>query len=204
MKTITPKATRHRRWVRICAGAICALAAPILLTHPGLARAQWATWASTKPDCGGPVPLCAEVVDTQGGFGYYVGHDENEVAFYSTTPGSGNHMRYQLTLPRDPGDRFRHPTATRSSLGACSGSAWRSATRSRIRSRRRNAQPTVTATSSIRPRIRPAYQAPPCSSCNSMRPGGRRHSPASAATQRSGARRCRSTVGHRTRSTEML
>ena len=118
MKTITPKATRHRRWVLICAGVICALAVPIASTLSDLARALGTTCASTKPDCGGPVPLCAEVVDSQGAFGYYVGHDENEVAFYSTTPGSGNHMRYQLTLPREPRGRFSPSNSYTFQLGS--------------------------------------------------------------------------------------
>ena len=34
--------------------------------------------------------------------GHYVGHDEPAIEFYSTTPGSGNSARYDLTLPTDP------------------------------------------------------------------------------------------------------
>jgi hypothetical protein len=35
--------------------------------------------------------------------GWYIGHDEPDVQFYSDRPGSGNNMVYQLTLPqRDP------------------------------------------------------------------------------------------------------
>ena len=50
----------------------------------------------------GPI-MCAEVADYQNTFHYYVGHDEPSVLFYSDKPGAGNRMRYQLTLPRDPG-----------------------------------------------------------------------------------------------------
>ena len=35
--------------------------------------------------------------------GWYIGHDEPDVQFYSTSPGSGNNMVYQITLPQaDP------------------------------------------------------------------------------------------------------
>ncbi len=47
---------------------------------------------------------CAEVANSREAFGssYYTGHDEPSVLFYSDQPGSGNSMRYQLTLPTDP------------------------------------------------------------------------------------------------------
>jgi hypothetical protein len=48
--------------------------------------------------------LCAEVANSAEVFGpnYYVGHDEPSALFYSQRPGSGNRMRYSLTLPTDP------------------------------------------------------------------------------------------------------
>jgi hypothetical protein len=48
--------------------------------------------------------VCAEVGQYQDVFGqnYYVGHDEPSALFYSHNPGSANHMRYTLTLPKDP------------------------------------------------------------------------------------------------------
>src|SRR5258708_30292645 len=57
-----------------------------------------------KPDCADPFPLCTEVANPREAFGnsYYVGHDEPSTLFYSNTPGSGNHVRYQLTIPTDP------------------------------------------------------------------------------------------------------
>ncbi len=48
--------------------------------------------------------ICTEVADPKPVFGNvpYVGHDEPSTLFYSNVPGSGNRMRYQLTLPTDP------------------------------------------------------------------------------------------------------
>ena len=45
--------------------------------------------------------LCAEVENLDL-FSAYVGHDEPSLLFYSNRPGSGNQMRYVLTLPTDP------------------------------------------------------------------------------------------------------
>jgi hypothetical protein len=55
-------------------------------------------------DCSKGIPICTEVFDSEAVFGQdvYVGHDEPSTLFYSNTPGSGNQMRYQLTLPKDP------------------------------------------------------------------------------------------------------
>jgi hypothetical protein len=55
-------------------------------------------------DCGGGAVTCTEVWDSEKVFGEgkYIGHDEPSNLFYSDVPGSGNRMRYQLTLPRDP------------------------------------------------------------------------------------------------------
>jgi hypothetical protein len=54
--------------------------------------------------CASGSPLCTEVADSEQVFGegHYVGHDEPSTLFYSNQPGSGNQMRYELTLPRDP------------------------------------------------------------------------------------------------------
>jgi hypothetical protein len=62
-----------------------------------------------KPDCTGSFPLCTEVANPQEAFGtsYYVGHDEPATLFYSNTPGSGNHMQYQLKMPIEPSGPFR-------------------------------------------------------------------------------------------------
>ena len=60
-----------------------------------------------KPDCADPFPMCTEVANPKEAFGnYYVGHDEPATLFYSNTPGSGNHMQYQLTIPTEPSGPF--------------------------------------------------------------------------------------------------
>lgn len=55
-------------------------------------------------DCVQKSLTCTEVYDSEAVFGQnvYVGHDEPSTLFYSNVPGSGNRMRYQLTLPKDP------------------------------------------------------------------------------------------------------
>src|SRR5579863_5224746 len=55
-------------------------------------------------DCSKGSLICSEVYDSEAVFGedVYVGHDEPSTLFYSNVPGSGNRMRYQLTLPKDP------------------------------------------------------------------------------------------------------
>ena len=55
-------------------------------------------------NCASGSPICSEVYDSEAVFGQdvYVGHDEPSTLFYSNVAGSGNRMRYQLTLPKDP------------------------------------------------------------------------------------------------------
>jgi hypothetical protein len=55
--------------------------------------------------------LCPDLANSADAYGAdeYVGHDEPSLLFYSNTPGSGNRVRYQVTLPRDPTPQ--HPTA---------------------------------------------------------------------------------------------
>lgn len=47
---------------------------------------------------------CTEVAESERAFGkdVYVGHDEPSLLFYSNKPGSGNRMRYEYQLPKDP------------------------------------------------------------------------------------------------------
>src|SRR6266487_5696006 len=68
------------------------------------ARAANASTAHAHIDCAGGAITCTEVWDSEKVFGEgkYIGHDEPSNLFYSNVPGSGNQMRYQLTLPRDP------------------------------------------------------------------------------------------------------
>ena len=80
-----------------------------LLLSAGVTLAAASSAAATAPgqhahiDCAEST-ICAEVGQYEEVFGhnYYVGHDEPSTLFYSNTPGSGNRMRYTLTLPRDP------------------------------------------------------------------------------------------------------
>jgi hypothetical protein len=54
------------------------------------------------PSCAEPRMLCAEITESEEAFDRYVGHDEPELNFYSRQPGSGNDVRYSITLPKDP------------------------------------------------------------------------------------------------------
>jgi len=50
--------------------------------------------------------LCTEVANSSEAFGpEYVGHDEPSTVFYSNKPGAGNHVQYDVVLPRDPSPR---------------------------------------------------------------------------------------------------
>src|SRR5216683_409667 len=74
-------------------------AAAFLFSAP---RVQGDSYPS-KPVCGASnSPLCTEVDNYHSAFGYYVGHDEPSLLFYSSTPGSGNNDLYTLDLPKDP------------------------------------------------------------------------------------------------------
>ena len=57
---------------------------------------------SGPPRCDANALSCAEVVNSIGSNKIYTGHDEPQVLFYSSTPGSGNSNLYHLTLPKDP------------------------------------------------------------------------------------------------------
>ncbi|MEO8953487.1 MAG: hypothetical protein ABI396_08600, partial [Ktedonobacteraceae bacterium] len=68
------------------------------------AHAAKATVAHSSMNCVTHSTTCTEVYDSEAVFGenVYVGHDEPSTLFYSNQPGSGNSMRYVLTLPKDP------------------------------------------------------------------------------------------------------
>ena len=73
----------------------------------GSSQPVHAAGAASTPahlDCTTRQALCADVYDSEKVFGEgnYIGHDEPSNLFYSNVPGSGNRMRYQLTLPSDP------------------------------------------------------------------------------------------------------
>jgi hypothetical protein len=116
-----------RPWLLLAASvAVTALAVPsasLAASHTRAAAARPASGTSYKPrgfgdlDCNGHSPIqhpikigdysCAEV---HGGphnghledNGFYIGHDEPTVQFYSNKPGSSNNVSYVQTLPRDP------------------------------------------------------------------------------------------------------
>jgi len=70
-------------------------------------------------------PLCPDLASSADVFGNdeYVGHDEPSLLFYSNTPGSGNRMRYQVTLPKEPTPA--NPTAPGKSYNfELNGSLW--------------------------------------------------------------------------------
>ena len=58
----------------------------------------------THIECAAGATICTEVYDSEKVFGEgkYIGHDEPETLFYSNVPGSGNHVKFNLTLPKDP------------------------------------------------------------------------------------------------------
>ncbi len=114
-----------RSWLILAASvAVAALAVPgaslaashAAAAHPGSGTAyQGAAFGNL--DCNGHSPIqhpikiggyiCAEVHGgTHNGHlednGYYIGHDEPTVQFYSSKPGSSNNVSYVQTLPRDP------------------------------------------------------------------------------------------------------
>jgi hypothetical protein len=86
---------------------LSAVAAAIVTASALAAPASGASASSyAKPKCARSAHLmCAEVEDYQNAFHYYVGHDEPSVLYYSNVPGSGNRMRYEFTLPREPSPR---------------------------------------------------------------------------------------------------
>ncbi|HEU5379646.1 MAG TPA: hypothetical protein VFV38_29840 [Ktedonobacteraceae bacterium] len=83
------------------------IALPLAVSHPSMAQA--ATSAALQHHIMGCATtaksgFCSEVYDSEKVFGdnVYIGHDEPSTLFYSDRPGSGNRMRYELTLPSDP------------------------------------------------------------------------------------------------------
>ena len=71
---------------------------------PSVAHASNAAGQHYTINCGSAGAECTEVNDSDWVFGenHYVGHDEPADLFYSNVPGSGNQMRYELVLPKDP------------------------------------------------------------------------------------------------------
>ncbi len=80
-----------------------AMTLPLALQTPVIHAAS-ASSQHVSMNCVTNSSFCSEVYDSQKVFGtdQYVGHDEPSTLFYSNKPGSGNRMRYELTLPKDP------------------------------------------------------------------------------------------------------
>ncbi len=85
----------------IYGGVALAIALPVVAAAPSSAGAG-EYGQHLHIDCSYNAGACTEVADGQQIFGKYVGHDEPQIHFFSSVPGSGNRLRYQLTLPRDP------------------------------------------------------------------------------------------------------
>ena len=83
---------------------VAAIALPFTVSAASLHTQQAASAKATHPgiDCSSAIFLCTDVHNSDDVFGHYVGHDEPSTEFYSNVPGSGNRMRYNLTLPKDP------------------------------------------------------------------------------------------------------
>jgi hypothetical protein len=76
--------------------AVCAVSV-LVLTSAESADVTFKLSCATSPSC-------AEVQDPEEVFGEgrYVGNDQPSVLFYSNQPGSGNQVKYHVTLPKDP------------------------------------------------------------------------------------------------------
>src|SRR6266699_1616049 len=94
----------------IIGGLMAAVALRGTIDHAHAANTQVLNCARTA--------LCTEVADPEEVFGEgnYVGHDHPSTLFYSNKPGSGNNMRYELTLPTDPPAPGGVPTSRKESF----------------------------------------------------------------------------------------
>jgi hypothetical protein len=102
-----------RSWMYVVAAAAVAIAPaapPHSTTSPATIHTPTHTAAVNHAnmsqhmhvDCSTAAAMCTEVANSDEVFGHYVGHDEPSLAFYSSKPGSGNHMSYNVTLPVEP------------------------------------------------------------------------------------------------------
>jgi len=90
---------RRGRYLGIFASLAALSVVPLAMSGGAPAKAA----APTQPmhvDCEYS-RTCLDVQD-QSIFDQYTGHDEPSTLFYSNTPGSGNRMQYNVTLPTDP------------------------------------------------------------------------------------------------------
>jgi hypothetical protein len=74
-------------------------------------------------NCACATAMCTEVSNSDEVFGHYVGHDEPSALFYSNHSWAGSHMRYNMTLPKDPS--ASNPNAVNKSYAfQLSGAEW--------------------------------------------------------------------------------
>jgi len=99
-----------RSWMYVVAAGAVAIA-PVAATSGTVSQAATHVTHAVKHtaystpmhiNCAQAAALCTEVANSDEVFGHYVGHDEPSLAFYSHKPGSGNHMSYTVTLPKEP------------------------------------------------------------------------------------------------------
>jgi hypothetical protein len=89
----------------VLAAAIAATVAGAVNTSPNsAARTHHYGSKHHGINCSWSAAMCTEVSPeiARRVFGHYVGHDEPSVLFDSNTPGSGNRVSYNITLPKDP------------------------------------------------------------------------------------------------------
>src|SRR5579859_636222 len=104
-RAVVPGASSKRRRIGpLLVASLTALGAAVTSAALGASPAGAAPAQHAHLDCASRATLCTEVVDSEQVFGkgVYVGHDEPSNLFYSNQAGSGNRMRYQLWLPKDP------------------------------------------------------------------------------------------------------
>ena len=103
-----------RSWMYVAVAGAVAIA-PVVATSGATQAATHAAHAATHTavrhastsqhahiNCAQAAAMCTEVANSDEVFGHYVGHDEPSMLFYSNKPGSGNHMSYNVTLPKEP------------------------------------------------------------------------------------------------------
>jgi len=91
---------RTRRLALAAIAAVCAL--PVAGGYPVAAGPPAASSQHINITCEYS-RVCPDLANNYAVYGSeYVGHDEPSVLFYSNQPGSGNQMRYSVTLPSDP------------------------------------------------------------------------------------------------------
>jgi hypothetical protein len=89
-----------RRWL-VAVGALAAIGVFPLAAGRGLPVRAAPSSAPMHINCEYS-RVCPDLANPKDVYDEYVGHDEPSALFYSNTPGSGNQMQYNVTLPVDP------------------------------------------------------------------------------------------------------